>query len=59
MMKNDENANMNKDQKLQQIENRIENNQRKIIEQNNKIISLLERINSNLRILVPNIGLKK
>lgn len=60
MMKNDENdANMNKDQKLQQIENRIENNQRKIIEQNNKIISLLEKINSSLRILVPKPWFKK
>lgn len=42
MMKKD--ANINTDQRLQQIEN----NQRKIIEQNNKIISLLGRINSSL-----------
>lgn len=39
MMKKD--TNMNTDQRLQQIEN----NQRKIIEHNNKIIRLLERIN--------------
>ena len=36
--------NMNKDPKLYEIEN----NQRKIIEQNKKIISLLEKINANL-----------
>lgn len=42
MMKKDEN--MNTGQRLQQIEN----NQKKIIAQNDKIISLLERLNSNL-----------
>lgn len=42
MMKKDEN--MNTGQRLQQIEN----NQKKIIAQNDKIISLLEILNSNL-----------
>lgn len=42
MMKNDKG--MDTDQRLQQIEN----NQRKIVEQNNKIISLLKSINFSL-----------
>lgn len=33
---------------------RIENNQKKIIEQNKKIISILERINTNIRCLSNN-----
>jgi hypothetical protein len=45
MMKKDGSTdNINIDQKLQQIEN----NQKKLIAQNDKIINLLERINSSI-----------